>query len=181
MQKYSASILAIAIATSAFALPAAAQTASGPQTTTADDTTPPPQDIVILGTRRTDRTSTTAASPVDIISAADLTAQPTANVMDSVKNIIPSFFVGQNTISDASSVIRAPSLRGLPSDNVLVMVNGKRYNRSALVQVYNGGDTGLSLGSQGSDISAIPSIGLSSLQVLRDGATAHTGRTRSRA
>lgn len=133
------------------------------------------QELVIIGTRRNDRTLTTSASPVDVISSSELQSQPTANLLDSLKNIVPSFFVGQNTISDASSFVRAPSLRGLPGDEVLVMLNGKRYNRSALVQVYTGGDTGLSFGSQGSDISAIPAIAIKNLQVLRDGATAQYG------
>ena len=133
------------------------------------------ESIIVLGTRRTDRTATDSASPVDVISAAELSAQPAGNMLDAVKNIIPSFFVGQNSISDASTFVRAPSLRGLPADQVLVMLNGKRYNRSALVQVYNGGDTGLSFGSQGADISAIPSIAIKNLEVLRDGATAQYG------
>jgi iron complex outermembrane receptor protein len=147
--------------------PASAQSAAKPY----DDK----GDIVVIGTRRTDRTLTNSASPVDVISSAELNAQPAANMLDAVKNIVPSFFVGQNTISDASSFVRAPSLRGLPGDEVLVMLNGKRYNRSALVQVYTGGDTGLSFGSQGSDISAIPSIAIKNLEVLRDGATAQYG------
>lgn len=114
------------------------------------------KEIVVIGTRRTDRTVADSASPVDVISSSELQSQPAGNMLDAVKNIIPSFFVGQNSISDASTFVRAPSLRGLPGDQVLVMLNGKRYNRSALVQVYNGGDTGLSFGSHGADISAIP-------------------------
>ena len=77
---------------------------------------------------------TDSASPIDIISGADISAQPTANMLDTVRNLVPSFYVGQNSISDASTFVRAPSLRGLPSDEVLVLLNGKRYNRSALVQ-----------------------------------------------
>src|SRR5205814_6501560 len=96
--------------------------------------------IFLTGRRRTDRTVTNSASPIDVISSQELTTQPTANLLDTVKNIVPSFFVGQNTISDASSFVRAPSLRGLPGDEVLVQINGKRFNRSALVQVYTGGD-----------------------------------------
>lgn len=163
-------LLATSVAISAISFPSLANAQDG--AAAASDGS---EQIVILGTRRTDRTSTTSASPVDVISATELNDQPTANVIDSIKNIVPSFFVGQNTISDASTIVRAPSLRGLPSDNVLVMLNGKRYNRSALVQVYGGGDTGLSFGSQGADISAIPSIGVKNLQILRDGATAQYG------
>jgi iron complex outermembrane receptor protein len=131
--------------------------------------------IVITGTRRTDRTVTNSASPIDVISSTELTNQPTANLLDTVKNIVPSFYVPQNTISDASTFVRSPSLRGLPGDEVLVQINGKRLNRSALVQVYTGGDTGLSFGSQGADIAAIPAIAIKNLQVLRDGATAQYG------
>ncbi len=132
-------------------------------------------EVVVTGTRRTDRTVTDSASPVDVISSVELRAQPAGNMLDQIKNVVPSFFVGQNTISDASSLVRAPSLRGLPSDEILVQLNGKRFNRSALVQVYNGGDTELAFGSQGSDISSIPAIAVKNLQVLRDGATAQYG------
>ncbi|MEQ1686973.1 MAG: TonB-dependent receptor [Sphingopyxis sp.] len=132
-------------------------------------------EIVVIGTRRTDRTVTDSASPVDVIGAVELQQQPAINMLDVVKNVVPSFFVPQNTISDASTFVRAPSLRGLPADNILVMLNGKRFNRSSLVQVYSGGDTALSFGSQGADISSIPAIAISNLQVLRDGATAQYG------
>ncbi len=151
---------------------AAVQTTAAKPATSNDDTL---EQVVITGTRRTDRTVTDSASPIDVISSTELRAQPAANMLDQIKNVVPSFFVGQNTISDASSLVRAPSLRGLPSDEILVMLNGKRFNRSALVQVYTGGDTELAFGSQGSDISSIPSIAIKSLEVLRDGATAQYG------
>jgi iron complex outermembrane recepter protein len=150
--------------------PALAQDAQG-----AEEGEVSENEVVVIGTRRTDRSSTNSPSPVDVISAADLNAQPASNMLDAVKNVVPSFFVGQNSISDASTFVRAPSLRGLPSDQVLVMMNGKRFNRSALVQVYNGGDTGLSFGSHGADIGVIPSLAIGNLEVLRDGATAQYG------
>jgi iron complex outermembrane recepter protein len=133
------------------------------------------ETVVVLGTRRTDRSVTTSAAPVDVISAADLSVQPSANVIESIKNIVPSFFVGQNTIADAGTFVRAPNLRGLPGDQVLVMINGKRFNRAALVQTFAGGDTALSFGSHAPDISSIPSIAIANLQILRDGATSQYG------
>jgi iron complex outermembrane recepter protein len=163
------SLLATAGAAALLSTPAFAQDAA------AEDAAAPSEEIVVIGTRRTDRTVTDSASPVDVISSTELQSQPTANLLDSLKNIVPSFFVSQNTISDASTFVRSPSLRGLPADNILVMLNGKRYNRSALVQVYSGGDTALGYGSQGADISGIPSIAIKSLQILREGATAQYG------
>ena len=96
-------------------------------------------------------------------------------MLDALSSVVPSFIVGQNSISDASSFVRAPSLRGLPGDQMLVMLNGKRFNRSALVQVFQGGETALSFGSQGPDLASIPSIAISSLEILRDGAVAQYG------
>ncbi len=150
---------ALLASAAAFAGVAAPQAAFAQEAASADDAAAA-QSIVVIGTRRTDRTVADSASPIDVISAADIATQPTSNLLDSVRNLVPSFFVGQNSISDASTFVRAPSLRGLPGDQLLVMLNGKRYNRSALVQVYNGGDTGLSFGSQGPDISAIPAIAI---------------------
>ena len=154
-----------------------AQAAAGQATTAQAEPTDTPTnaDVTVIGTRRAGRTSTDSASPVDVIGAEEIQTQPAANMLDIVRNIVPSFFIPQNTISDASTFVRPPSLRGLGADQILVMINGKRYNRAALVQVYGGADTALSYGSQGSDISNIPAIAIGNLQVLRDGATAQYG------
>ncbi len=197
MIKYTTSTVALAVAllsgsaasaagrdimpeAAAAASPAMAPQDAGLQDAGAQAVAPPAEaeptgDILVLGTRRTDRTLANSASPVDIISATDLATQPAANMIDQLKNIVPSFYAGQNSISDASTFVRSPSLRGLSGDQVLVMLNGKRYNRSALVQVYGGSDTGLGRGAQGPDISAIPSLAIGNLQVLREGATAQYG------
>ena len=154
--------------------PALAQTASAaPQA--AEDDSAAAEGIVVIGTRRTDRSSINSASPVDVIGAQELSTQASSNLLDVIKNVVPSIFVAQNSIADASTFVHSPSLRGLPADNVLVMINGKRFNRSALVQVNSTGDTGLGYGSQGADIGSIPSIAINNLQVLRDGATAQYG------
>ena len=178
----SISLLALAVATAAtpaFAAGAAERsTAAAAASLQAVDPTPDSADdkeIVVIGTRRTDRSVTDSASPIDVISSAELASQPAVNMLDAVRNLVPSFFVPQNTISDASTFVRAPSLRGLGADQILVMINGKRYNRSALVNVYTGADTALSFGSQGADIGNIPAIAIGNLQVLRDGATAQYG------
>lgn len=137
--------------------------------------TPETQEIIITGTRRTDRTVAESSAPIDVIAGSELAVQSTSNMLDTLSNRVPSFIVGQNSISDASSFVRAPSLRGLPSDEMLVMLDGKRMNRSALVQVYQGGETELAFGSQGPDLASIPSIAVKSLEILRDGASAQYG------
>jgi len=170
----SATLRAGLLATAAtFALIAVPNAAAAQQAPAADQTKD--EDIVVIGTRRLDRTSTNSASPIDIIGSKELATQASSNLLDIVKNIVPSLYVPGNSISDASSFVHSPSLRGLPADETLVMIGGKRLNRSALVQVYSGGDTGLGYGSQGADIGSIPSIAVKSLEILRDGATAQYG------
>src|SRR5437016_868843 len=133
------------------------------------------EEVIITGTRRSDRTVTESSAPIDVVSGNDLAIQPSGSMVDTLSSLVPSFIVGQNAISDASSFVRSPSLRGLPADELLVMLDGKRYNRSALVQVYYGGETALAFGSQGPDVGAIPSIAIKSLEILRDGASAQYG------
>ena len=132
-------------------------------------------EVIITGTRVKGRTEVNSSAPIDVIPGGDLATQPTGNMLDSLANLVPAFVVGQNPISDASSFVRSPSLRGLPSDEMLVMLNGKRMNRSALVQVFQGGETELAFGSQGPDLASIPAIAVRSLEVLRDGASAQYG------
>lgn len=165
------SSVAIAAVLGVFSNPAWAESAVAPAAET--DTATESDQIVVLGTRRTDRSVTDSASPVDVISSAELRTQPAADMLEVLKNVVPSFNVAQNSISDASTFVRAPSIRGLAGDMTLVMLNGKRLNRSALVQVAAGDPTNNL--SQGADLSVLPSIAFSNLQILREGATAQYG------
>jgi iron complex outermembrane recepter protein len=168
-------LLATVVSLVAGIYPVAAQQA--PRTAAEGDAAPESEvsEVIVTGTRRADRTVQESSAPIDVLSGADLASQATTNMLDTLSDSVPSFIVGQNSISDASSFVRSPSLRGLPGDEMLVMLNGKRMNRSALVQVFQGGETELSFGSQGPDLASIPSIAIKSLEILRDGASAQYG------
>src|SRR3979411_2668852 len=96
-------------------------------------------------------------------------------MLDTLSNAVPSFIVGQNSISDASSFVRSPSLRGLPGGEMLAILNGKRMNRSALVEVFQACEPGAACGPQGPGLAPIPSIAIKSREILRDGASAQYG------
>ncbi len=128
--------------------------------------------IIVTGTRRTDRTVTESAVPVDVFSGADIKVQASPSLQTILKNLVPSFNQQRNAGADGSAFVRPPTLRGLPPDEILVLINGKRMHRSALVQV--AGDS-LTAGSQGPDLSQIPSVALGRVEVLRDGAAAQYG------
>jgi len=162
--------IALAVAMLA-ALPATAQTELAPQG--AEEA---PQDtIIVTGTRRANRSVLESTAPIDVLSSRDLEAQSTGDMTSMMRSLIPSFNVGRfvGIASDGSGFVRPPTLRGLPPDQILVLVNGKRRHRSALVSVAGGG--GLTNGSQGPDVAQIPSIAIERIEVLRDGASAQYG------
>jgi iron complex outermembrane receptor protein len=91
--------------------------------------------------------------------------------MQIIESMIPSFNFPRPTITDGTDTVRPATLRGLGSDQVLVLVNGKRRHPSALVHV-NGS---IGRGSTGVDLNAIPSSAIHHIEVLRDGAAAQYG------
>ena len=128
--------------------------------------------IVVTGTRRTDRTVTESSVPVDVFTAQDLKTQPSPQLQTILQTLVPSFNQQRNLLGDASAFVRPATLRGLPPDQILVLINGKRMHRSALVQVAGGA---LAQGAQGADLSQISAQALGRIEVLRDGAAAMYG------
>jgi len=90
------------------------------------------EEVVIIGSRRAPRTALDSAAPVDVFSASDFSDQGTADMNDLLRNLVPTFNVDVQDINDSSSLVRPATLRGLPADDTLVLVNGKRRHRSAL-------------------------------------------------
>ncbi|QGZ93986.1 TonB-dependent receptor plug domain-containing protein [Terricaulis silvestris] len=128
--------------------------------------------IVVTGTRRAARSAADTPAPVDVIGSEELLNQADSDLADIIRTSVPSFNVNTQPISDAATLIRPANLRGLPPDNTLVLVNNKRRHRAAVISFLGGG---LSDGAQGADISVIPAISLSRVEVLRDGAASQYG------
>ncbi len=130
------------------------------------------EKIAVVGTRSAPRSVTDSAVPVDIISAEEMRSQGSTDMVSMMQSAVPSFNVNEQPINDASTLVRPANLRGLASDHTLVLLNGKRRHRSAVI-TFLGGQ--LSDGAQGPDISTIPAIALKQVEVLRDGAAAQYG------
>ena len=130
------------------------------------------EKIVVVGSRGAPRSVGESAVPVDVIGADEFTSQGPSDMMTLMSSVVPSFNVNSQPINDASTLVRPANLRGLPPDSTLVLVNGKRRHRSAVITFLG---SGLSDGSQGPDISVIPSIALKQVEILRDGAAAQYG------
>ncbi|NOX68586.1 MAG: TonB-dependent receptor [Gammaproteobacteria bacterium] len=126
------------------------------------------EEIVVSGLRGKPRSSVDSAVPIDTFDASAISAVSHTDLQDVLQTLIPSYNVGRQPISDGASFIRPAELRGLPSHHTLVLVNGKRRHRAALVQI--GGS-----GTQGPDVATIPSVAIQTIEVLRDGASSQYG------
>ena len=130
------------------------------------------EEVVTIGTRAKPRSTTDSTAPVDVVTGDDFMNQGGIDTSNLLRNIVPSFNVNDQPISDAATLVRPANLRGLAPDHTLVMVNGRRRHRAAVITWLG---NGLADGSQGADIAAIPALALRSVEVLRDGAAAQYG------
>ena len=127
--------------------------------------------ITVLGSRAKNHTATDTAAPVDVIGAEELERTGAKELGQLLQLLEPSFNFSRTTISDGTDILRPATLRSLGSDQVLVLVNGKRRHQQALVNVQQT----IARGSAGTDINAIPVTAIQRVEVLRDGAAAQYG------
>ncbi len=130
------------------------------------------EEIVTTGTRAQERSVSDSMVPIDVISGDDFVHQGDTDLSNLIRTVVPSYSVNIQPISDAATVVRPAQLRGLAPDHTLVLVNGKRRHRAAVISWLG---NGVADGAQGPDISTIPAIALKQVEVLRDGASAQYG------
>ncbi len=123
-------------------------------------------EVIVTGTREAAQTQFTALSPVDVLSKSAIQSGATNQLAESLAQLIPSFDVKRLPTSDGLQFIRPASLNNLSPDMTLVLVNGKRFHRSAFIGVN---------GSQAADLAQIPNYAIGHVEVLRDGASAQYG------
>ena len=129
-------------------------------------------ELRVIGSRVAGRSAQESPVPVDIIQGKDLQTYGIRDMDSLLSATVPSYNVSQEPISDEATFVRPATLRGLPPDSTLVLVNGKRRHRGSVINFLGAPN---SRGSQGADISTIPSIALERVEVLRDGAAAQYG------
>lgn len=130
------------------------------------------EEVVVTGSRAAPRSVFDSAAPIDVIGGDDFTNQGDSDLNSLLRNVVPSYNVNTQPISDAATIVRPANMRGLAPDHTLVLVNGKRRHRAAVIYWLG---NGVADGAQGPDISPIPAIALKQVEVLRDGAAAQYG------
>ena len=107
-----------------------------------------------------------AALPVDVLSRSDLEDVGNPTIIEMIRNLgVTSGNLGETNQFDArggqgNEGVSTVNLRGLGSSRTLVLINGKRQ---------------VSTEALGVDISAVPSIAIGRVEILKDGAAALYG------
>ena len=156
----------LAVAAAAIGLPA--------QTTVAQESEDELiEEVITTGTRSAKpRTASDSPVPVDVLNGEDFNSLgSTADLTDNMRAMVPSYNASPAT-GDGSAFVRPTSLRGTAPDQMLVLINGKRRHRSALVHFFA---PAAGNGAHGPDIGMIPGIALKRVEVLRDGAASQYG------
>jgi iron complex outermembrane receptor protein len=126
--------------------------------------------VVVIGSR-TPRSTIESTAPVDVVTSEDIARSGRTETGRMLNVLVPSYVSTPQAVADGSDHIDPASLRGLGPDQVLVLVNGKRRHKTALMHV-NGT---FGRGTVGTDLNAIPAASIKRIEVLRDGAASQYG------
>ncbi|WP_412851010.1 TonB-dependent receptor plug domain-containing protein [Chryseobacterium sp. PMSZPI] len=129
-------------------------------------------EVAITGSRNKKRTVINTPVPIDIIDIKQVsqsTGQVEVNQL--LQFAAPSFNSNKQSGSDGADAVDPATLRGLGPDQTLLLLNGKRYHQSSLINLF--GTKGR--GNTGYDMNTIPIGAIKRVEVLRDGASAQYG------
>ena len=127
---------------------------------------------IVVGSRATHTAADELAVPVDVFTPEMIRSQGTTETAQILAQLAPSVNFPRQSVSDASDIVRPFTMRGLSADHTLVLLNGKRRHRTAVIHYYGAGQAA---GSSGVDMNAFPASAIERLEVLRDGAAAQYG------
>ena len=164
----------IAVALPAFAqqdTPAATSAAATSPEAAGSNSKGPEEQIVVVGSRTRARSVVDTPVPVDVFDRRAVEQSLTTGELgQALQNLAPSINMPRASASGTSDAIRSIQLRGLAPDEVLVLVNGKRWHTNAVLD-----QEGLFPGTVPVDLNALPPSAIERIEILRDGAGAQYG------
>lgn len=129
-------------------------------------------EVAITGSRNKKRTVINTPVPIDVIDIKQVSqATGQVEVNQLLQFAAPSFNSNKQSGSDGADAVDPATLRGLGPDQTLLLLNGKRYHQSSLINLF--GTKGR--GNTGYDMNTIPIGAIKRVEVLRDGASAQYG------
>ncbi len=127
--------------------------------------------VSVIGSRGKPRTDVERPVPVDVLNAKELQATGQVELGQQVQYTSPSFNSTKNGINGIANYADPASLKGLAPDQMLVLIDGKRYHQFAAIQT----NVTVGKGTVVTDLNAVPSLALERIEILRDGAAAQYG------
>jgi iron complex outermembrane receptor protein len=125
-----------------------------------------------IGSRDKSKNFLDSNSPVDVITLEQIENSGQTKLTDLLKYYVAGFNTTESSVTDGSDHIRSFTLRGMSSDQILVLINGKRVHTSAQFHESTGV---ISSGTSHVDLNTIPLISIQRVEILRDGAAAQYG------
>ncbi len=128
------------------------------------------EQVIVTGTRDPHAKARDSISPVVVISAAQLKSTGQADLRDALTTLIPSL-TRQTVGTGTANTIDSINMRGLTSNQTLILVDGKRRHTTSTVYYAPGPQQG----TTPVDIDMIPVSEIDHIEVLEDGAAAQYG------
>lgn len=129
------------------------------------------QTVIVTGTRSAGKTALASSVPVDVISQKRLQETGYSDLARALEFTVPSLNFPRAHTTPSAANTRAITLKGLSPDEVLVLINGKRWTPSAVINT----NFAVGRGTVPYDLSTIPLVAVDHVEVLRDGAAAQYG------
>lgn len=132
------------------------------------------ETVIVTGTRVPGVTAANSAAPITVLGSDAITnGVGSTDLRQQLGQTVPSF-TAQQFGGDTGNLTLLAALRGLSPNDTLVLVNGHRRHYSANLHV-DAGAGDFTAGSDGADISLIPTAAIDHVEVLLDGAAAQYG------
>jgi iron complex outermembrane receptor protein len=128
-------------------------------------------EVMLIGSRGKPRSDYNSPVPVDVISSRELINTGQIDLAQMAQFTSPSFVSVKTGLNGIANYADPASLKGMSSDQTLVLINGKRRHQFASIS----NTLVPGRGSVVTDLNAIPALALERLEVLRDGAAAVYG------
>ncbi len=126
--------------------------------------------VIVTGTHSANRRARQSISPVTVVTSAVLQRSGMVNLADALTRTYASINV-ETMGADAAALVSSIHMRGLTSNQVLVLVDGKRRHTTANITA----DAGPNFGATGVDLNMLPANMIDHIEVLEDGAAAMYG------
>lgn len=129
------------------------------------------ETVIVTGTRVAGYTEETSPSPISVYDSSELGTTGFTDLGQALEAVSPSINFPHSATTPSAANTRAVTMRGMSPDQVLVLVNGKRWQTSSVLDFNNS----VGRGSAPYDLGAIPQSAVERVEVLSDSAAAQYG------